>query len=141
MTEAAGHVVGTLTSCENGRVAGAEGLIGKCSGTQVVVGDRVFVSVPNDRLCECGFPSCRATGGSSATARRNNVHSVGFPKCGARQLVYVLVFFFCRESGVQASRIRVGCMDGWIWAVRLVWSRLVSWRGVLSRIVSSGAES
>jgi hypothetical protein len=88
-----------------------------------------------DRLCEMRLPELLCDGDSSATARRNNVHSVGYPECGARQLVSVVVFFFCRESGVQASRIRVDCVDGWIWIVRLVSSRLVSWRVVSFRFV------
>lgn len=31
-----------------------------------------------DRLCDCSFPSCRATG-LGATARRNKIHSVDCP--------------------------------------------------------------
>ena len=48
------------------------------------------------------------------------------------------VFFSCRESGVQASRMRVDCVDGWIWVVRLVSSRLVWWRVVSCRVVRGG---
>ena len=75
---------------------------------------------------------------SSATARRNNVHSVGCPECGARQLVSVCSFL--AES--RAYR-RLGC--GWIvWMVGYgssASSRLASYGGVLSRVVSSGAVS
>jgi hypothetical protein len=52
-----------------------------------------------DRLCEMRLPELLCDGGSSATARRDNVHSVGYPECGARQLVSVVVFFFLPRVG------------------------------------------
>jgi hypothetical protein len=68
---------------------------------------------------------------SSATARRNNVHSVRSPECGARQLVSVCSFL--AES--RAYR-RLGCgWIVWIWVVRLVWWRVVSCRVVRGGIV------
>jgi hypothetical protein len=127
--------VDTITSCEKGRVAGAEGLIGECSAAQVVVRGRVFVSVPLIACARCGFPSCCAT--AVQVPLRGATTSIAW---GIRNAVRVnwclsLCSFFCRESGVQASRIRVDCVDGWIWIVRLVSSRLVSWRVVSFRFV------
>lgn len=71
----------------------------------------------------------------SATARRNNVHSVGCPECGALQLVSLCSFL--AESRMYR---RLGC-GRYVWMVRrgsfassriaaccLVWSRLVSFR-------------
>jgi hypothetical protein len=81
------------------------------------------------------LPELLCDGGSSATARRNNVHSVGCPECGARQLVSV-----CSFLAESRAYKRLGC--GWMVGYgSSASSRLASYSGVLSRVVSSGAVS
>jgi hypothetical protein len=139
MTEAAGHVVGTLTSCENGRVAGAEGLIGKCSATQVVVEGRVFVSVPV--IAYANAASRAAVRRAVQVPLRGATASIAW---GFRNAVRVdwcmsLCSFFAESRAYK----RLGY--GWVaWMVgygSLASSGLASYRGVLSRFVSFGAES
>ena len=125
----------TITSCEKGRVAGAEGLIGECSAAQVVVGGRVFVSVPLIACARCGFPSCCAT--AIQVPLRGATTSIAW---GIRNAVRVnwclsLCSFFAESRAYR----RLGY--GWIvWMVGYgssASSRLASYRGVLSRFVSS----
>jgi hypothetical protein len=120
------HVARTLTSCTRGQGTSAGGLIREvfcytesCLRRGVRVGSQWTSLV--DRLCDCGFPSCRATR-SGATARRNNVHSVGSPVSIALRLLVVV----CSSvSGGCACRCR--CVErGWVYG--LVSSCLVSFR-------------
>lgn len=92
-----------------------------------------------DRLCECGFPSCCAT--AIQVPLRGATTSIAWDSRMRCASIGVGVIFSWSKSGVRASRMRVGWVDGWVWVGRLVSSRLASYAGVLSRVVSSGAES
>lgn len=78
-----------------------------------------------DRLCDCGFPSCRATR-SGATARRNNVHSVqrfsGF-RCASIGGSDAFVCFARLSVQMSVCDVRA---DGWTASFRLVPFRFVS---------------
>jgi hypothetical protein len=111
------HVARTLTSCTGGRGRSAGGLIREvfcytewCLRRGVRVGSQWVRLV--DRLCDCGFPSCRATR-SGATARRNNVHSVGSPVSVALRLLVVVCSPAC---GGCTCRCR--CVErGWVYGL------------------------
>jgi len=125
MTEAAGHVACTLTSCEKGRVAGAEGLIEEkfcstsCRGRPgVQFGSSIVYANAASRAVVRPLIQVPLRGATTSIAwvLRNAVR-VNWCKC----------VLSCRESGVQASEKRVGYMDGWMRAFRLVSSRIIAY--------------
>lgn len=76
-----------------------------------------------DRLCDCSFPSCRATGLLGATARRNKIHSVDYPVLNALRLA---------ELASSATLLATEHPDV---GVRSAGALIVSFRVVSSRAV------